>query len=103
MNKQYSSHCLIIHFFLVLKRIGSFSTLSICSINITGRQPDGEVSGFWSPPDCLVPPHTFISLSELLLPYMQNAMLLGPPHRVVVMKMKGISTCKALRGGPGVQ
>lgn len=99
INKQCNSNCLIIYFFSSLKRYWQF--FLVCPFvqqTFIERQPGGEISGSWSPPDCLIPPHAgcvtrdkFLSLSEPLLPYMQNGMLLGPPHRVVV-KMKGIGT-----------
>lgn len=108
INKQCNSNCLIIYFFSSLKRYWQF--FLVCPFvqqTFVERQPGGEISGSWSPPDCLIPPHAgcvtrdkFLSLSEPLLPYMQNGMLLGPPHSVVV-KMKGIGTLKVFRGWPG--
>lgn len=108
INKQYNSNCLIIYFFSSLKRYWQF--FLVCPFvqqTFIERQAGGEISGSWSPPDCLISPHAgcvtqdkFISLSEPLLPYMQNGMLLGPPHRVVV-KMKEIGTLRVFRGRPG--
>lgn len=108
INRQCNSNCLIIYFFSSLKRYWQF--FLVCPFvqqTFIERQPGGAISGSWSPPDCLIPPHAgcvtrdkFLSLSEPLLPYMQNGMLRGPPHRVVV-KMKGIGTLKVFRGWPG--